>query len=224
MATRPIVGGSMSNSLASEIALNALEMARTRQPLQSEAVFHSVRGGQYTSGAFRARLANMDLKQSMSRKANGWDKAPAESFFATLKREAFETPVLKNHNEARQPIFEYIEGYYHSNGPIRPSTTRLLTKLRCAIKTNALLRHSFSGNSDQLHFYYKPNIQAASGLRLDCSYLIEGYIRLTASLRSPAHRHQSGITRLHPNTATGCVKGMFLLRGFAVDAFFNLLS
>ena len=113
MATRPIVGGSMSNSLASEIALNALEMARTRQPLQSEAVFHSVRGGQYTSGAFRARLANMDLKQSMSRKANDWDKAPAESFFATLKREAFETPVLKNHNEARQPIFEYIEGYYH---------------------------------------------------------------------------------------------------------------
>ena len=46
MATRPIVGGSMSHSLASEIALDALEMARARQPLQSEAVFHSDRGCQ----------------------------------------------------------------------------------------------------------------------------------------------------------------------------------
>ena len=114
MASRPIVGGSMSHSLSSEIAVNALEMARARQSLQRGAVFHSDRGIQYTSGAFRARLAEMGLQQSMSRKGNCWDNAPAESFFATLKREAFETPVLKNHNEARQPIFEYIEGYYHS--------------------------------------------------------------------------------------------------------------
>ena len=92
--------------------MNALEMARTRQPLQRGACL-SLRV-QYTSGAFRARLAEMGLQQSMSRKGNCWDNAPAESFFATLKREAFETPVLKNHNEARQPIFEYIEGYYHS--------------------------------------------------------------------------------------------------------------
>ena len=114
MATRKVVGWSMSDSLASSIALDALDMASGRQPLQRGAIFHSDRGVQYTSGAFRLRLAQLGIQQSMSRKGNCWDNAPAESFFATLKREAFEHPTLKNHNDARQQIFEYIEGYYHS--------------------------------------------------------------------------------------------------------------
>ena len=114
MATRQVVGWSMSDSLASSIALDALHMACTKQPPMSNAIFHSDRGVQYTSGVFRQRLAQLGMQQSMSRKGNGWDNAPAESFFATLKREAFEQPTLNNHNEARQQIFEYIEGYYHS--------------------------------------------------------------------------------------------------------------
>ena len=39
----------------------------------------------------------------MSRKANCWDNAVAESFFATLK----------TRNQMRQRVFEFIEIYYN---------------------------------------------------------------------------------------------------------------
>jgi transposase InsO family protein len=34
-----------------------------------------------------ARLAQFGMSASMSRKGNGWDKAPTESFFNSLKNE-----------------------------------------------------------------------------------------------------------------------------------------
>ena len=70
MATRQVVGWSMSDSLASSIALDALHMACTTHPPTNDAIFHSDRGVQYTSGVFRQQLAQLGIKQSMSRKGN----------------------------------------------------------------------------------------------------------------------------------------------------------
>ena len=44
------------------------------------------------------------IKQSMSRKANCWDNAVAESFFKTIK-----TECIKNQ------IFDYIERWYNTH-------------------------------------------------------------------------------------------------------------
>lgn len=50
-------------------------------------LFHSDRGSQYASHAYRARLATYGMRGSMSRKGNCWDNAPTESFFNSLKNE-----------------------------------------------------------------------------------------------------------------------------------------
>jgi len=49
----------------------------------------------------------------MSRKGNFWDNAVVESFFNSLKQEWLHHRRFATRNEARQSIFEYIEGFYN---------------------------------------------------------------------------------------------------------------
>jgi len=49
----------------------------------------------------------------MSRKGNCYDNAPVESFFSTLKNELVRHRQFQNQTDARQAIFEYIEGFYN---------------------------------------------------------------------------------------------------------------
>jgi putative transposase len=46
---------------------------------------------------------------SMSRRANCWDDAPMESFFATLKKELTHGEDYATRAEAKASLFEYIE-------------------------------------------------------------------------------------------------------------------
>lgn len=50
-------------------------------------LFHSDRGVQYACMEFRDQLKGVLVVQSRSRKDNCWDKAVAERFFKTFKRE-----------------------------------------------------------------------------------------------------------------------------------------
>ena len=49
----------------------------------------------------------------MSRKAQCWDNAVAESFFHTLKTEQVFHQHYATREEAKQAIFEYIEVFYN---------------------------------------------------------------------------------------------------------------
>ncbi|NQY20023.1 MAG: IS3 family transposase [Campylobacteraceae bacterium] len=49
----------------------------------------------------------------MSRRANCWDNAVAESFFHTLKTELFYQESLKNKSKPNEMLFEYIEIFYN---------------------------------------------------------------------------------------------------------------
>ena len=50
----------------------------------------------------------------MSRKADCWDNAVAESFFGTLKQELVFRIKLQSRAATRTAIFAYMEGYYNS--------------------------------------------------------------------------------------------------------------
>ncbi len=50
---------------------------------------------------------------SMSRKANCYDNAVAESFFGTLKTELVSHERYRTHGEAKASIFDYIESFYN---------------------------------------------------------------------------------------------------------------
>jgi transposase InsO family protein len=49
----------------------------------------------------------------MSRRANCWDNAPMESFFASLKTELIHGEDYATREEARTSIFEYVEVFYN---------------------------------------------------------------------------------------------------------------
>jgi transposase InsO family protein len=49
----------------------------------------------------------------MSRRANCWDNAQAESLFSRYKAEVLEDGVFADVNQARSETFSYIEGYYN---------------------------------------------------------------------------------------------------------------
>ena len=65
-------------------------------------LFHSDRGVQYTSHAFCRALELRGIRQSMSRKGNGWHNAVAESFFAPLKQELVQGRRSATTKEARR--------------------------------------------------------------------------------------------------------------------------
>ena len=111
--SRKVVGWSLRERMTAELVCEALDAAvRARRPPKG-LVFHSDRGSQYASKAFRRRLFRYRMRQSMSRKGNCWDNAVAESFFATLKKELVRNHVFPTRDAARSDVFEYIEVFYN---------------------------------------------------------------------------------------------------------------
>jgi putative transposase len=108
-----IVGWSLSTSLHTASVIYALENAvRLRRPPPG-LIFHSDQGIQYCSHKFRRRLEDFQITQSMSRRGNCYDNAPAESFHASLKMEFTNHQSFDGLEEARSAIFWYIECFYN---------------------------------------------------------------------------------------------------------------
>jgi putative transposase len=111
--SRQVVGWSMSERIDSRLVVAALEMAVSRRLPGEGLVAHSDRGSQYASEHYRRLLASHEITCSMSRRANCWDNAPMESFFASLKKELVHDEDYATRAEARSSIFEYIEIFYN---------------------------------------------------------------------------------------------------------------
>ena len=114
MFSRQVAGWHLDKGMKTQITINAIEKAETRMPLGPGSIYHSDRGSQYTSTKMRQWLRRKGISQSMSAAGYCYDNASCESFFATLKREAFPANcVFKSREEARRTIFEYIETFYN---------------------------------------------------------------------------------------------------------------
>jgi transposase InsO family protein len=111
--SRQVVGWSMGARIDSRLVVDALEMAASRRLPGDGRVAHSDRGSQYASEHYRRVLSGHGITCSMSRRANRWDDAPMESFFASLKKELVHDEDYATRREARASIFEYIEVFYN---------------------------------------------------------------------------------------------------------------
>lgn len=113
--SRMVVGWSMGATMTSRLVVDALEMALARRPTLkgSSLIAHSDRGSQYAGEHYQRRLAEERIGCSMSRRGNCWDNAPAESFFASLKKELVHHEDYATRDEAKASVFEYIEAFYN---------------------------------------------------------------------------------------------------------------
>jgi len=117
LCTKKVVGYAYGDRIDTSLTLSALDMAVRRQRPRCGLIFHSDRGVQYASHAYRQALAAYKITQSMSRKGDPYDNAVAENFFSCLKCECIYLRHLPTRSVAKSAIFHYIEAFYN---PVRP--------------------------------------------------------------------------------------------------------
>ena len=112
--SRRVVGWAMDDTMETSLCLRALDRAlATRSDVQGT-IHHTDRGSQYTSRAYRERIAKTGMVASMSRKGDCWDNAVAESFFGTLEQELVPETPWRDLPAARQAVSAYIHRYYNT--------------------------------------------------------------------------------------------------------------
>jgi putative transposase len=124
--SRALVGWAMSQTLGTQLAMDALNMAIAHRG--PPVTLHSDQGSTYATGGYREIIHRYGIAQSMSRKGDCWDNAPMESFFHTLKTELVMHCNYKTRNDARASLFDYIEVFY--NRQRRHSSIRYEAPLR----------------------------------------------------------------------------------------------
>lgn len=131
---RRVVGWAIGDSPNSTLTQKALAVAYEMRGQPEDVVFHSDQGCHYTSLAFRQRLLQYRIKQSMSRRGNCWDNAPMERFFRSLKSEWIPASGYRSPALAQADLLRYLTHYYNR---VRPHSfndykTPLATELAAA--------------------------------------------------------------------------------------------
>ena len=111
--SRRVVGWSMADHLESRLVVEALALAVQRRLPGEGLLAHSDRGSQYASDHYQRLLAKRGITCSMSRRADCWDNAPMESFYASLKKELVHHEDYVTREEARASLFAFIELFYN---------------------------------------------------------------------------------------------------------------
>lgn len=112
--SRKVAGWKLADHMRATLATSALAAAITNVPPVPGAISHTDRGSQYSASTMRRHLALVGITPSMSAQGYCYDNAKAESFFATLKREAFpDDCCFQSKAEARRKIFDYLETFYN---------------------------------------------------------------------------------------------------------------
>ena len=113
--SRKVIGWALDDHLEARLAIEALDMAiAARNPAPETVIHHSDRGVQYASNDYRQRLDARRIAISMSRVANPYDNAKAESFMKTLKAEEVNGKAYATIDHARRDIGQFIDTVYNT--------------------------------------------------------------------------------------------------------------
>ena len=112
-ATRKVAGWAMDDNYKTPLITAAAGMAARNLSLPADAIFHSDRGSNYTSGEFAAALERLGIRQSAGRTGICFDNDLAESFNAALKVERVHRTAYSARKKAREDVARYIEIRYN---------------------------------------------------------------------------------------------------------------
>ena len=122
--SRRILGWALGARRDLSLTLAALNRALLRRRPTTELVFHSDRGVEYSAYAYRARLAALDITQSMKRPRELGDNAFIESFFHTMKADVIHGRRFADDHALLAVVATYIRRYnrcrLHSSLGYRP--------------------------------------------------------------------------------------------------------
>ncbi|MEU4198344.1 IS3 family transposase, partial [Kribbella sp. NPDC026611] len=113
LATRMVIGWQLSDHTRTSLVTDALQMAIQAGRVRPGAIFHSDRGGQYTSAEYVRFCRAHHIRTSLGRTGVCWDNAAAETFFAALKNDLYHRQTWPTRTQARTAVAEYIEIFYN---------------------------------------------------------------------------------------------------------------
>jgi putative transposase len=112
LGSRRLIGFAMGERMPWELCRDAIDMATATRCGEVRAmIFHHDRGSQYLSQDFRAHCRQLGIVQSVGRVGSCHDNSPAESFWATLKRELVSRFRFETRAQARHAITAWIKHY-----------------------------------------------------------------------------------------------------------------
>lgn len=116
LCTRKILAWKLLDTLDTTLCTATLQLALERErPDTHTLIHHSDRGVQYASFEFRSLLALSRIAQSMSRRANCYDNAFMESFWATFKSDCLQDRPDPAPEQLEILAFDYIETFYNAS-------------------------------------------------------------------------------------------------------------
>ncbi len=112
--SRKIVGWRVSNSLRSNLALDALEQAIHARPDLSQLVHPSDHGVQYLSIHYTERLVEAGIEPSVGSVGDSYDNALAETIFGLFKTEVIRhNGPWRNLEEVEFATLEWVDWFNH---------------------------------------------------------------------------------------------------------------
>jgi len=109
--SRRVLGWAYGKRKDVALTLKALNRAvRSRKP-QRGLIFHTDRGIEYAAGAFKERLAELGITQSMNRPGKVTDNAYIESFFHSMKSDIVHGLTFNQDDEIESTVRGYIPFY-----------------------------------------------------------------------------------------------------------------
>ena len=109
--SRRVVGWAYGKRKDVALTLKALNRAvRLRKPPRG-LIFHTDRGIEYAAGAFKARLAELGITQSMNRPGKINDNAYIESFFHSMKSEIVHGLRFTEDHAIESAVRDYVPFY-----------------------------------------------------------------------------------------------------------------
>ena len=112
--SRRIIGWAFGHQKNAALTLRALNNAVNKRSPPPGLIFHTDRGSEYYANVFRARLAQLNITQSMIRPGKVTDNAFMESFFHSMKADVIHGNKFKEASQMLSVLKSYIPFYNHS--------------------------------------------------------------------------------------------------------------
>src|SRR5437879_849610 len=127
-----------------DLVIDALRMALFRRHPAPRLIFHSDRGRQLLRHELQAALTAYDVRSSMSRKGDGWDNAPTESLWGSLKVARVHGVRFATRRAAMDEAIDWMGFYNHRrlHSTLAYVSPMQLSSCKLRLSKNSLCRES----------------------------------------------------------------------------------
>jgi len=112
--SRRIIGWALGRQRNVALTLRALNHAVSKRRPKPGLIFHTDRGIEYAANAFRERLMQLRITQSMNRPGKVTDNAFMESFFHSMKSDVIHGNTFSEDGQLLSVLRSYFPFYNHS--------------------------------------------------------------------------------------------------------------